>query len=73
MEDMIKTIEGLIAENQSEKVRSPHLDVALGRLHTAVDNLRALPADMAKHAKAIVKDVEAAVKPGKNGNKPAGL
>lgn len=35
-----KILQGLIEANQAEKERTPYLDMALGGLRTALDNLR---------------------------------
>ena len=62
MQEAIKTIEAAIVKNIEDKVRSPHLDMALGRLQTAVDNLRELAGDMARHGTAITQAPEPAAK-----------
>lgn len=42
MEEQIKTIEGLVEANKAVKVgdRTPFLDVSLGALRTALENLK---------------------------------
>ena len=50
-DEAIKLVAGEIERNLAEKERSPHLDMALGRLQAAVDHLRGVAADMAKHLK----------------------
>jgi hypothetical protein len=62
MEEQIKAIEGLIEANTKATPRTPFLEVALGALHTAVNNAKEHVAALARQAEA--KKAEA--KAGKN-------